>query len=297
MIKNNTGSWLYHFFVMAAMVLSRGSFLGKGLLFGGGAFSILGGVSVAAAMSTSSSSSSSSTPAKQGSKYDGAVIFLHGLGDTPAGWSDTISYMLPQMKPRLKNVKYVFPPAPIIPITINGGMTMPGWFDLYDWPIDVGCQDDKVGLLKGVEQIDEEVTKLVEEDNIPTSKIVVGGFSQGGAVALLAAYYTEAKYKNQYAGCVGLSAWLTLSNEFVVDDEKTTTTTTPLFWGHGRFDDKVLFQQQKFGVSKLKSIGITDILDEQYDMGHSSDPDELLAMAEFIDNCLFNKKDGDGKEL
>jgi lysophospholipase II len=71
------------------------------------------GVTVAAAMSSSASSKR------------GALIFLHGLGDSPAGWSQ-LQWSLPQMKPRLKEIKFVFPAAPTIPISINGGMEMPG---------------------------------------------------------------------------------------------------------------------------------------------------------------------------
>ena len=59
--------------------------------------------------------------------YKGALVFLHGLGDTPAGWS-SLEKALPSIKPKLGGIKYCFPAAPIIPITINGGMQMPGWF-------------------------------------------------------------------------------------------------------------------------------------------------------------------------
>lgn len=75
------------------------------------AFSL--GVTVAAAMSTSAASKR------------GALIFLHGLGDSPAGWSQ-LQRSLPQMKPRLKDIKFVFPAAPTIPLSINDGMEMPG---------------------------------------------------------------------------------------------------------------------------------------------------------------------------
>jgi lysophospholipase-2 len=64
--------------------------------------------------------------ASPSSRYRGALIFLHGLGDTPLGWSD-LERMLPQYSSRLSSIKYVFPPAPTIPITINGGAKMPGW--------------------------------------------------------------------------------------------------------------------------------------------------------------------------
>ena len=75
------------------------------------------GTRLAAAMSTSASSSSKK----------GALIFLHGLGDSPAGWSQ-LEHTLPSMKPKLSEIAYVFPPAPTVAITINGGATMPGWY-------------------------------------------------------------------------------------------------------------------------------------------------------------------------
>jgi len=207
-----------------------------------------------------------------------ALIFLHGLGDTPAGWS-TLEQTLPSLRPRLKEVKYVFPPAPMTEITINGGMSMPGWFDLYDWPIGVSSKDDKKGIMSSVSQIEAEVAKL-EKEGIPKSRIVLGGFSQGGAVALLAAYHTA---KEPYAGCVVLSAWLKLANELKVAE---AVKSAPLFWGHGTYDDKVLFEQQAFGVNKLTEEGV-EVEYSSYPVGHSSHPDEIQSMADFLDKLLY----------
>lgn len=226
----------------------------------------------AAALSTSSTSSKR-----------GALIFLHGLGDTPAGWSQ-LQDVLPTMKANLRDITYVFPPAPTIGITINGGMQMPGWFDLFDWPIGVGSKDDKEGLMNAVKQIEAEVTKLGEV-GIPPSRIVVGGFSQGGAIALLTAYQRK-ENEEAFAGCAGLSAWLTIPDELQVSE---TAKQTPMFWGHGRMDDKVLFEQQAFGLERLRNQGV-NVEAKQYDMGHSSHPDEMEHLADFVDKCLF----GDG---
>lgn len=187
------------------------------------------------------------------------------------------------MKPRLQELEYVFPAAPTIPITINGGMTMPGWFDLYDWPIEVGSKDDPDGLKAGVVTVQYEIKKL-NEKGISNDKIVLGGFSQGGAIALLAAYQAKATY----AGCVGLSAWLTLPDQLKVSEE---AQKTPLYWGHGTFDDKVVFAQQSFGVGKLREQGV-NVKDESYQMGHSSHPEEMQSFANFVDECIFGSKEG-----
>ncbi|KAL3915241.1 MAG: hypothetical protein SGILL_005743 [Bacillariaceae sp.] len=217
------------------------------------------------------------------SSKKGALIFLHGLGDTPAGWS-SLEQMLPSIRPNLKDIEYVFPHAPTIPITINGGATMPGWFDLYDWPIAVGSKDDKDGLLRGIQQIEDEVQKL-NANGIPTSKIVVGGFSQGGAVSLLSCYKRSIE---PFAGCAALSAWLTLVDDIEVSEK---AKQSPLFWAHGRMDDKVLYEQQAFGVAKLKSHGIDVIIDKAYGMGHSSHPEEIEDLADFLDKTLFSSDD------
>lgn len=237
---------------------------------------------ITAAMSTSASSSSSSSK-------KGALIFLHGLGDTPAGWSQ-LEMLLPQMKSRLNQIHYVFPPAPTIGITINGGMQMPGWFDLYDWPISVGSKDDTKGLQDAVNQIEKEIQNIHTEQKIPYSKIVVGGFSQGGAIALLSAYRPKERTLNPLGGCVGLSAWLTEPNELQIDTN--VAKNTPMFWGHGKYDDKVLFEQQAFGVTKLRQQDVS-VIDKQYDVDHGSVPEELEAMAEFVDHVIFDNNDDD----
>eukprot|EP00559_Dactyliosolen_fragilissimus_P008923 CAMPEP_0184861432 /NCGR_PEP_ID=MMETSP0580-20130426/6119_1 /TAXON_ID=1118495 /ORGANISM="Dactyliosolen fragilissimus" /LENGTH=166 /DNA_ID=CAMNT_0027358929 /DNA_START=238 /DNA_END=738 /DNA_ORIENTATION=+ len=164
---------------------------------------------------------------------------------------------------------------------------MPGWFDLYDWPIGVGSKDDPEGLDKAVRAIESTAEEL-ENKGIPRNKIVVGGFSQGGAVALLAAYHP--KYRGGYGGCAALSGWLTLPDELKDLDEKTKQT--PLFWGHGEYDDKVLFEQQKFGVNRLKDSGVqTDSENssytiKSYPMGHMSHPDELDDFSKFLEHIF-----------
>ena len=230
------------------------------------------------------SAASSSTAKKAG------LIFLHGLGDGPSGWQ-ALAKQLPALQPRLGDVEYVFPQAPTIPITINGGMRMPGWFDLYDWPIDVGATDDKTGKLWAIEQMEKEIDGLVQR-GIPRNRIAVGGFSQGGAIALLTAYHSsppEHAARPPLAACVALSGWLTMTKEMTL-----ANGSTPLFWAHGEYDDKVLFGHQKFGIEKLKNDGgATDVTSKSYKMGHESNIQEIQDLAMFLDRVFFGQSNKD----
>jgi lysophospholipase-2 len=241
--------------------------------------------------STSQVAAMATAAASQATKKAGALIFLHGLGDTPSGWS-SLQQTLPSIKPRLSpdNIHYVFPPAPTIGLTINGGMEMPGWFDLYDWPIGVSAKEDPAGLQASVQQIQKVVTELETKHGIDRSRIVLGGFSQGGAVALLAAYGypvdgTDSNTTTPFAGCAALSGWICPKKNWNIP--KPMATETSLLWAHGTFDDKVLFEQQAHGIQKLEDMGVTSIESQQYHIGHSSDPKEIEELAIFVDQVLF----------
>ena len=253
-------------------------------------------------VATAAMSSMSAAAAKATSQTSAAaLVFLHGLGDTPAGWS-SLQYTLPQIIPRLGQLEYVFPPAPTIPISINGGMRMPGWFDLFDWPVAVGVTDDTVGQLRAVEQIEQVLNDLVQTKGIPRHRIVVGGFSQGGAIAMLSAYHYDSKNatpRPPVAACVSLSGWLTLTNDFSSSSSSSSSSSaktlphaaTPLFWAHGQYDDKVLFAQQAHGVKLLQKAGVTNIETHQYPMGHESCGEEIQALAQFLDKILFHEEE------
>jgi lysophospholipase-2 len=132
-----------------------------------------------------------------------------------------------------------------------------------------------------VAQVEKEVEKL-QEQGIPKSRIVVGGFSQGGAIALQTVYRSS----ERFCGCVVLSGWLTLRNDLVLSEE---AKKTPLFWGHGEYDDKVLFEQQFFGVKKLREQGVHVITKKAYQRGHQADPEEINDMAAFLDSVLHGQ--------
>jgi predicted esterase len=136
-------------------------------------------------------------------KHTATVIFLHGLGDSGAGWSD-VGKMFNRTHP---HIKWIFPHAPAIKITVNGGMKMPGWYDIVSLDR-IEAKQDKLGLSNSRDQINE----LLEHEislGIPSSKIVLGGFSQGAAMSLLTGLSCQWKL----GGIVALSGYLPLGDE------------------------------------------------------------------------------------
>jgi len=160
---------------------------------------------------------------------------------------------------------------------------MPGWFDLYDWPIGIGAKDDPDGTTRAVNLVEAHVRSLKEQKGIERDRIFLAGFSQGGAIAMLAAYHGNSG--GRFAGCASLSGWLTGARDLTISKE--SKEKTPLFWGHGEYDDKVLFEQQKYGVQKLKEEGVKDIVAKKYPVGHQGHPEEIQSFAEFLNKVLF----------
>ena len=213
-------------------------------------------------------------PGEDGTPHTATFIGpIHGLGDTNMGWAQQ-AMMLHQQLPW---VKFVLPNAPTSPVTLNGGMAMPSWYDITDLTDRAGQE------CTGIDESRAEIIELIEEakaEGIPASRIVVGGFSQGGAIALNAAY----RHDKKLGACVALSGWLTLKEDFAGD--LGAAKGTPLFWGHGVHDDKVLFPHQKIGVDLLTQRGVA-VDASQYAMGHGAHPDEMAKLAKFVGDVLF----------
>eukprot|EP00946_MAST-07B_sp_MAST-7B-sp1_P003007 g3007.t1 len=209
-----------------------------------------------------------------------AVVFLHGLGDTPAGWKSIEPQLGPRLEERLGGrVKWVFPAAPMSRVTISGGALQTSWFDIFDWPIGVSARDDRDGLLRSAEKLQEIVAGL-EAEGVPSNKIVIGGFSQGGAITLLACH----RYPKTLAGCVCLSGWLTLRDEWA--SARVKENKTPIFWGHGTEDPVVLPEQVAAGLEIFKAHPDISVRSDMYPMGHSSHPSEISDMYDFLAGVL-----------
>ena len=205
---------------------------------------------------------------------DAAVIFLHGLGDDGHGWSD----MVPALGlPSSMRVRFVFPHAPEMPVTINGGYVMPAWYDLYD--ADFKARADLDGVRMSRTHVEHLVAREVQR-GIAASRIVIGGFSQGGAVAL----YTGLRHRERLAGVIGLSCYL-IDPESLAEEASDTNRRTPVFMAHGTEDEVVRYACGEASSRLLESAG-WPVEWHAYPMPHSAVLEELEELGRFIARAL-----------
>jgi predicted esterase len=138
-------------------------------------------------------------PASQ--TYSNVLLWFHGLGDSADGWAD----MMPSLG--LENTKIILPTASSIPISINGGMEMNGWSDIEG--LDMNAPEDRKGFTLSAQRMNKLIEHEIEK-GITSNKIVIGGFSQGGALALHISLRSEAPL----GGCVALSTWLPFKGDY-----------------------------------------------------------------------------------
>ncbi|XP_060798935.1 acyl-protein thioesterase 2 [Neoarius graeffei] len=208
-------------------------------------------------------------------KETAAVIFLHGLGDTGHGWADAMTPM------RLPYVKYIYPHAPRIPVTLNMKMTMPSWFDLIG--LTPEAPEDEAGIKRAAENI-KAIIDHEAKNGIPPHRILLGGFSQGGALSL----YTALTCQHKLAGVVALSCWLPLHKTFPQAASGSANKDIPILQCHGEMDPMIPSQFGAMTAEKLKAIVSPQKVTFCTYPGlmHSSCPQELSAVKEFIEKQL-----------
>lgn len=204
--------------------------------------------------------------------YSSVLIFLHGLGDTGHGWASILKDVVPP------SCKIICPNASAIPVTLNGGMRMPSWFDICSLSSD-GIEDAD-GIRKAATKL-EEIVASESSNGVPFNKIFVGGFSQGGAVAL---YHALTSDHSGYAGVVALSCWLPLHKTFVSDPSiLKMPKTTPILQCHGTFDPVVNFKIGNLTSEHLKALSLPNHEFKAYQgLDHSSCPEEMTAVKDFL---------------
>lgn len=199
-----------------------------------------------------------------------SIIWLHGLGADGHDFEPVI----PELAlPRELAVRFVFPHAPVRPVTLNGGYRMRAWFDIKS--IDRNGPLDRDGLLEAMGGVDALVAREIER-GVPVERIVLAGFSQGGALALSSALRSE----KRFAGILGLSTFL-MSPEAVELPFGKANHATPLFLAHGRQDPVVPYSLGLATRDYLVKEGYAPEWHE-YDMPHSVCAAELQDIRAFL---------------
>lgn len=211
-----------------------------------------------------------------------AIIFVHGLGDSGSGWS-----WFPQLAKQSNIVKncdsinYVFPNAPLMPITANGGYVMPGWFDIYEFG-NPEAKQDVDGFHKSCETLKNLIKEQVDNHDIPAEKIIIGGFSQGAAVSLA----TVALLDFKVGGVVALSGFSPIK-ESLPQIMNKANLETPIFQGHGTADPIINFDYGKQTSELYQKLGFKNAKFHTYPgVAHSASEEELADAMKFIDDVL-----------
>ncbi len=202
-----------------------------------------------------------------------AVIWLHGLGASGHDFEPVV----PELGlPDNAAVRFIFPHAPNMPVTINGGMTMPAWYDIKAMDIDrVVDTDQLVASSDAVAKlVDREIERGVKSENI-----VIAGFSQGGAVA----YELGLSYPKRLAGIIALSTYFATAKTV---KRSEANRDIPIRIYHGTFDPMVPEALGRQSVEKLQEMGFEPTY-ETYPMEHSVCMEEIVDIGKFLrDNVL-----------
>jgi phospholipase/carboxylesterase len=192
-----------------------------------------------------------------------SILWLHGLG---ADGNDFAPIVPALVDPAWPPLRFVFPHAPVRPVTINNGMSMRAWYDIAAF--DLNARQDEAGMRASI----GEVETLIEREHsrgMPSERILLAGFSQGGAIALAAGL----RHPQKLAGIIALSTYLPL-HAALAGERSAANAATPVFWGHGSVDPVVVLQRGVDSRDLLQSLGYA-LEWHTYPMAHAVCPEEI----------------------
>lgn len=204
-------------------------------------------------------------------KPDAAVIWLHGLGADGHDFEPIV----PELDlPAGMGLRFIFPHAPMRPVTLNQGYQMRAWFDILGLTADVPLDEAGLG------QSERAVVDLIERERqrgIATERIVLAGFSQGGAVAL----HTGLRHHEQLAGLLALSTWLP-SKDLGGPAMAKENARVEIFMGHGLLDAVVRIEWARASRDHLLAMGHPLQWREYPDLAHGVSPQELVHVRQWL---------------
>jgi phospholipase/carboxylesterase len=203
-----------------------------------------------------------------------SIIFMHGLG---ADGNDFVPFAQELNLRSVGPIRFVFPHAPTRPVTINGGYVMRAWYDILER--DLVIREDEAGFRTSQKQVEALIDKE-RARGIPSGRIVLGGFSQGCAMALL----TGLRQTEALAGIAALSGYLPLAARSAAEST-TAGRATPIFMAHGRVDPVIALERSIASRDALRQLGCT-VEWHEYPMPHSVCPQEVADLTIWLKTLL-----------
>jgi len=203
-----------------------------------------------------------------------AVLWLHGLGADGNDFAPIVPELQAALPPA---VRFVFPNAPVQPVTLNGGMAMRSWYDILGQ--DLVRREDGDGI-RASEQAVQALLRRENARGIPTDRIVLAGFSQGCAMTL----HTGLRLPEKLAGMMALSGYLPLADT-VTAERHAANQATPIFMAHGTYDPVVPPARAEASRQMLQALGY-DVRWQTYPMPHSVCAQEVADIAQFLGSVL-----------
>ena len=211
---------------------------------------------------------------ESGHKY--SVIWLHGLGADGNDFKGIVPDLHLKAEP---NIHFIFPSAPIQPVTINGGMQMRAWYDIVEKSLERNV--DSAGIYQSAKLVGQLIQQEMDK-GIPSEHILLAGFSQGGVIAL----HTGLSFPHKLAGIIVLSAYFP-----TLEQLKTEITTfnnaMPIFMGHGMLDSIVAIESGKTAFNALRALEYP-VEWHDYLMEHSVCSEEIEHISAFM-NAIFSE--------
>lgn len=205
---------------------------------------------------------------------DAAVIWMHGLGDDGRGWSEVVPLL---GLPNRAAIRFLFPHAPVMAVTINNGMQMRAWYDIRQANLSERAD------IEGVRRSQGHVAALLSREfarGISPRRTLLAGFSQGGAIALYAGLRSE----QRLAGIVALSTYL-IGGDRTAEEASDANRGLPIFMAHGTYDQVVHFPWAAQSRDTLIAGG-WPVEWHEYPIEHSANPEEITAAGSFIARAL-----------
>jgi phospholipase/carboxylesterase len=199
-----------------------------------------------------------------------SVIWLHGLGADGHDFAPIVPELVDAAWPPMR---FVFPHAPVRPVTINNGMSMRAWYDIAAF--DLNARQDASGMRASVNEVETLIARE-HQRGVPSERILLAGFSQGGAVAVAAGL----RHEEKLAGIIALSTYLP-THVAEPEERSAANAAIPIFWGHGSADPVVAIQRGLDSRDLLQSLGYA-VEWHTYPMAHSVCAEEIADLRQWM---------------